>query len=128
MSDAGQRLGVVPSEFTVEHLPHSTFPEDDEWIAVVRAPEGLTVVREAGPFAAGERWIGVYGDQTGRDLRGPGVLSELLEPLSRARIEVFVVSTFHADLVLVPQHRALVALDRLEEAGHRVDRTHLTFA
>jgi hypothetical protein len=130
MSDGADRpwLGVVPSEFTIEHLPNATFPEDDEWIAMVRAPEGLTVVREAGAYGGGERWIGVYGDRTSRDLRAPGLLSSLLETLSTAGIEVFVASTFHADLVLVPQHRAVVALDRLEEAGHRVDRTHFTFA
>ena len=44
---ARQRLRIVPSQFVVEHLPNSTFPEDDDWIALVRAPEGLTAIREA---------------------------------------------------------------------------------
>ncbi|MEV0582320.1 ACT domain-containing protein [Nonomuraea sp. NPDC050310] len=110
------RLGVVPSFFAVDHLPHATLPEDDEWIALVRAPEGLTVVREAW---SGERWVGLYGG-------APGGLAGMVGPLTDADIRVFVASTFHGDLVLVPEHRAKEAVRVLEDAGHRVDAKHLT--
>ncbi|WP_327086776.1 ACT domain-containing protein [Nonomuraea sp. NBC_01738] len=118
-----QRLGVVPSVFAVEHLPHATFPEDDEWIALVRAPEGLTVVRETWPTGSGERWIGLYGTAHGLD--EPGMLASLLTPLAEASISVFVASTYHADLVLVPEHRIEDAVAALERAGHRVDTKQL---
>ncbi|WP_067545084.1 ACT domain-containing protein [Nocardia crassostreae] len=114
-----QRLRIVPSQFVVEHLPNSTFPEDDEWIALVRAPEGLTVVREAPPWADGERWKGFYGDDS-HGLDQPGMLAALVGPLAEARISVFVASTYHADLVLVPEHRLDAAADALREAGHRI--------
>ncbi|MDR8411557.1 ACT domain-containing protein [Nonomuraea sp. 3-1Str] len=124
-SPTAQRLSVVPSAFAVEHLPHATFPEDDEWIALVRAPEGLTVVREAWPSGSGERWIGLYGAASAHDLDVPGMLAAVVGPLAGAEIPVFVASTFHADLVLVPEPRAGEAVAVLEGAGHRVDTRHL---
>ncbi|MCT9934820.1 ACT domain-containing protein [Planotetraspora sp. A-T 1434] len=124
-SSAAQHLGVVPSVFVVEHLPHATFPEDDEWIALVRAPEGLTVVRETWPTGSGDRWIGLYGGGTGHKLDVPGMLAAIVGPLAEAAIPVFVASTFHADLVLVPEPRVKEAVTVLEEAGHRVDTGHL---
>lgn len=117
-----QRLGIVPSVFAVEHAPQATFPEDDEWIALVRAPEGLTVVREAPPYGEGERWVGLYGGETAHGLDVPGMLAAIVGPLAGAGISVFVASTFHADLVLVPEHRVSEAVAVLEEAGHQVTR------
>lgn len=114
---SSQRLGVVPSVFAVEHLPHATFPEDDEWIALIRAPEGLTVVRETWPTGSGERWIGLYGSAHN--------LTAIVGPLAEAEIQIFVATTFHADLVLVPEHRIKEAVTALEQAGHRVDTKHL---
>jgi hypothetical protein len=111
-----QRLHVVPSEFLVEHLPNATFPEDDEWIALVRAPEGLTVVRDAPSWAEGEIWIGLYGDP-GRHGRDAAMPDAILRPLADANIPVFVLSTYHADLVLVPEHRLPDAKAALREAG-----------
>ncbi|GAA4083984.1 ACT domain-containing protein [Nonomuraea soli] len=113
-----QHLGVVPSVFAVEHLPHATFPEDDEWIALVRAPEGLTVVRETWPTGSGERWVGLYGKAAKHNVRA---LADIVAPLADAEIAVFAASTFHADLVLVPEHRLKEAVAALEAEGHRVD-------
>lgn len=114
-----QRLRIVPSQFVVEHLPNSTFPEDDEWIALVRAPEGLTVIRESPAWADGERWRGFYGDG-GHAIDVPGMLASLVGPLAEASIPVFVASTYHADLVLVPDSRLEDASAVLLEAGHRI--------
>ena len=124
-SPAAQQLGIVPSVFAVQHLPQATFPEDDDWIALVRAPEGLTVIREDWPTGSGDRWIGLYGGGTAHDLDVPGMLAALVGPLAEAAIPVFVASTFHADLVLVPEPRIKEAVAVLEEAGHRVDTRHL---
>ncbi|NQE86771.1 ACT domain-containing protein [Nocardia terpenica] len=110
-----QRLHVVPSQFAVEYFPEATFPEDDEWIVLVRAPEGLTVVREVPAWVEGERWVGFYGDAgRGRDVQG------VVEPLGEAGIAVFVASTYHADLVLVPEERREEAAAVLREAGHQI--------
>ncbi|WP_067135006.1 ACT domain-containing protein [Microtetraspora malaysiensis] len=127
-SPTAQRLGVVPSVFAVEHLSHATFPEDDEWIALVRAPEGLTVVREIWPTASGDRWIGLYGGASPHSLDVPGMLAAIVGPLAEAAIPVFVASTYHGDLVLVPEPKVKEAVAVLEDAGHRVDTTHLRSA
>ncbi|MFC9897389.1 ACT domain-containing protein [Nocardia sp. NPDC127579] len=111
------RLSVVPSRFAIEHLPEATFPEDDEWIALVRAPEGLTVIRDAPPWVE-EKWVGFYG--TAHELDAPGVLAGLITPLAESKIPVFVASTFHADLVLVPESKLEAATASLVDAGHRV--------
>ncbi|MFI0451656.1 ACT domain-containing protein [Actinomadura sp. 6N118] len=119
-SPTAQKLAVVPSQFLVEHVPNATFPEDDEWIALVRAPEGLTVIREAPPYVDAERWVGLYGGATAHGLDVPGMLAAIVGPLGAAGISVFVASTYHADLVLVPEHRLAAATAALKEAGHEV--------
>ncbi|MCF4122621.1 ACT domain-containing protein [Antribacter sp. KLBMP9083] len=113
-------LQVLPDRFVLEHQAGSVFPEDDEWVALVRAPEGLTVLRHASPFAPdGERWAGLYGDP--HRARVAGVLASVVGPLAETGIELLVASTFHADLVLVPEDRLEAAVDVLREAGHPVD-------
>jgi hypothetical protein len=119
ISPPAQRLRVVPSEFTLGHAPDTTFPEDDEWIALIRAPEGLTIVREAWGQDAGRRWLGFYGDDPhGPDV--PGMLAAVVGPLAAAEVPVFVASTFHGDLVLVPAERRADAVIALTDAGHEV--------
>ena len=113
-------LRVLPDRFVLAHDPGATFPEDDEWVALVRAPEGLTVLRHASPFGGdGDRWAGFYADPHGLDV--PGVLASVIAPLADAGVPVFVASTFHADLVLVPEDRLPAATDALVDAGHAVD-------
>ncbi|MFI7108270.1 ACT domain-containing protein [Nonomuraea sp. NPDC050227] len=118
-ASTAQHLNILSAAFAVEHLPHEGVPEDD-WLVLVRAPEGLTVVREASGVDAAEQWIGFYGGATAHGLDIPGMLSAIVKPLAEAAIPVFVASTFHADLVLVPEPRKQQAITVLEEAGHQV--------
>nr|WP_240973407.1 ACT domain-containing protein [Nonomuraea sp. FMUSA5-5] len=103
-------------------MPEAEPPPGDEWVVLVRAPEGLTVVRAA-PCSADpdEAWIGFYGGATAHDLAVPGMLAAVLKPLADAAIPVFVASTFHADLVLVPARSRDQAVTALRNAGHRVE-------
>lgn len=119
-----QCLAVVPTPFLIEHLAHATLPEDDEWVAMVRAPEGLTVVREAPHYVEDDRWFGLYAAETPHDLQTTGMLAALVAPLADARIPVFAASTYHADLVLVPEHRLDEAVGALKTAGHQVQSRH----
>lgn len=114
-----QHLRIVSPEFAIEQLPHTASPEDD-WIVLVRAPEGLTVVRAVRPLESGERWIGFYSGASAHDLDVPGMLVAIIKPLAEAEIPVFVASTSDADLVLVPLERQQQAVTALEEAGHQV--------
>jgi len=115
-----QRLAIVPSAFILEHLPHATLPEDDEWVALVRAPEGLTVLRDAPHWVENDRWIGFYGGATAHGLDTPGMLAAIVGPLAEASISVFVASTYHADLVLVPERLRDDAIGALKAAGHEI--------
>ena len=120
--ERAQRLRLVPGRFAVEHLPAAVAPPNG-WIAQVRAPEGLTVVREVVEHEAEEAglWRALYGGETAHGLDLPGMLAALLEPLAAAAVPVFVASTYHADLVLVPETDAERAVAALRDAGHTVD-------
>jgi hypothetical protein len=115
-----QSLRVLTSRFTLEHLAETRIPSDDSWVALVRAPEGLTVVREADASDQSGLWVGLYGGDTAHGLDVPGMLAALVGPLAAAGVPVFVASTFHADLVLVPLERRADAFAALRGAGHEV--------
>jgi hypothetical protein len=119
-SASGQRLRVLSGEFVVEHLAGGIQAPAGEWLALVRAPEGLTVVRPARPEdgQGTERWSAFYGGDTAHGLDVPDMLAALLTPLAAGQIPVFVASTVHADLVLVPATMVPAAIDALQAAGH----------
>jgi hypothetical protein len=119
-SAIGQRLRILPGEFVVEHLAGSVQAPAGEWLALVRAPEGLTVVRPARPEddQGTERWSALYGGDTAHALDAPGMLAALLTPLAADEVPVFVASTFHADLVLIPAGLLPRATAALRSAGH----------
>jgi hypothetical protein len=91
--------------------------------AVVRTPAELTVVCEAALVPRdvraerGWRALAVEGPL---DLALTGVLVSLLEPLARAGVAIFAVSTFDTDHVLVRADRLDDAVRALRAAGHRV--------
>jgi hypothetical protein len=115
-----QRLRLLPGTFVVERLPEGA-AAGDGWVALVRAPDGLTVVRAAGPCDSGERWAALYGEESGHDLDVPGMLAAIVSPLASAAIPVFVASTFRADLVFVPVERVAASAAALRVAGHHVE-------
>jgi hypothetical protein len=116
-----QRLRLLPEVHTVSLVDSAAgAPLDDRtWRALVRAPEGLTVIRVVGPDAEGPHWRAIYGD-TAHGLDVPGMLAAILVPLAGAGVPVFVASTFHADLVLVPAEAVDSALGALRAAGFEV--------
>jgi hypothetical protein len=109
-----QSLRILPGTYDIGSVPAAEAP-GDRWLALVRAPEGLTVVREV---ESGE-WIALYGDDP-HELDLPGMLSAVVGPLAAASVPVFVNSTLAADLVLVPRDRLSDALVALRSAGHAV--------
>jgi hypothetical protein len=121
-SASTQRLRVLPGDFVVEHLAGGVQIPDGEWLALARAPEGLTVVRpaRAGDDQGTERRSVLYGGDTAHGLDAPGMLAALLTPLAAAGVPVFIASTFHADLVLVPAALLPAAIAALQSAGHVV--------
>ncbi len=70
----------------------------------VRAERGFRAVQVAGPL----------------EFSLTGVLSSLLEPLARASIPVFVLSTYETDYVLLREADRRRSLAALRRAGHRI--------
>ncbi|MFB0614390.1 ACT domain-containing protein [Streptomyces sp. AGS-58] len=123
MTPPRRKLLRLPALFRIEHVSGGARLPDDGWYAAVRAPEGLTVLREvtadAVAFGQEEYWTGLYGDDPhGLDL--PGMLAAVVGPLGAAGIPVFVTSTYHSDLVLVPTDRYDDAAGALRSAGHEI--------
>ncbi len=71
--------------------------------AEVRAERGWRCLKVCGPFAFTE----------------VGVLASLTEPLARAGISLFAVSTFDTDYILIQEPDLERALQALLSAGHR---------
>ncbi|MFJ8624346.1 ACT domain-containing protein [Kitasatospora sp. NPDC093550] len=119
-----QHLRVLPGVFRVERAVDEAAALASSWISLVRAPEGLTVVRavdERADGASGERWKALYSGDAAHALDLPGMLAGLIGPLADGGVPVFVASTYDADLVLVPEGRIVEALAVLRSAGHRAD-------
>lgn len=113
---------VEPGTWAVARLePGAAVPEwaAGELFSITRARDELSIVCPDSAVPAGERaergWAMLK-------LAGPfpftaiGVLSSFLEPLARAKISVFAVSTFDTDYVLVKESALGAALDALEAA------------
>jgi hypothetical protein len=121
------RLSVLPERLAVSRLaPTEPIPD---WAAspgfssVTRTRDELSIVcAEAAVPAAvrserGWRALVVAGPL---DFGLVGVIAALAEPLARAGLPIFVVSTFDSDCLLVKEARLAEAIAVLESAGHGV--------
>jgi hypothetical protein len=95
--------------------PFASITRTDAELSVV-CPEAA--VPMGVPCEPGWRCLRVAGTL---NLALVGVLSALLEPLVRAGIGVFVVSTFDTDYLFVKDANLPRTLDALRDAGHAID-------
>jgi 8-oxo-dGTP pyrophosphatase MutT (NUDIX family) len=92
--------------------------------SITRTPDELSIVASAELVSSGARIergfraLRVHGPFV---LTETGVLSSLLDPLARAAIPVFAVSTFDTDFLLVRQGDLDCARQALVAAGHNVE-------
>ena len=120
-------IRILPDRLAICHLP-----ADDplpEWAAreslwsVTHTPEELSIVCPEKSVPTG-----IVADRGWRPLRVlgqlpltmTGVLASLAEPLARAGIPLFAVSTFDTDIVLIRETDLEIARDALTRAGHIV--------
>lgn len=116
MAQLHRQLVLLRETFRIDLVTDGSVPAGDNWVAVVRAAEGLTVVSRSD---GGERWIGFYGEDV-HDLDVTGMLAAVVGPLASADVSVFVASTFDSDLVLVREAQKHTAVTALQDAGHQV--------
>lgn len=86
-----------PDELSVV-CPEGNVPED------VKCEKGWRILQLAGPF----------------EFSLTGVLASVLDPLARAGVSIFAVSTFDTDYVLLKEESLPAAIVALRESGHEV--------
>lgn len=121
------RLTVLPGRLAVCRLP----PEDaiPEWAnaagfsSVTRTRDELSVVcvEAAVPEdVRGERGWRALVVAGPLDFGLIGVIASLAEPLARAGVPIFAISTFDTDYLLVKEARLAEAVAALTAAGHEI--------
>jgi len=106
--------------------PIPDWARPDDFLSITRTADELSIVcSEAGipegvKCDRGWRCLKVAGPL---DLSLTGVLASLANPLAEARINVFAVSTFDTDYLLVKEENLSRAIEVLNRFGHRIDQS-----
>jgi hypothetical protein len=120
-ADRSQHLRILDGRFSIEHTTNGSAPlPAGGWLALVHAPDGLTIIQRDDDAAA-DGWAALWSGDQPHDPQATGMLSAIVSPLADAAVPVMAASTFHADLVLVPSARLDDAVTALRNAGHCVE-------
>lgn len=119
-------LSILPDSLAICRLDYGADVPvwiTGEFVSITRTRDELSIV-------CNERDVpsGVKADRDWRALKieGPldlamtGVLASIAMPLAEARINIFAISTFDTDYVLVKADRVAEAIGVLRNAGHCV--------
>ena len=120
-------LSLLPGRFAISRLdPSARIPawaQSGSFLSVTRTAEELSIVspEDAVPPGTAARGGWKAWRVAGTlDFSLTGVLASIAEPLARAGVSIFAVSTFDTDYILVPEARVADAATALSAAGHRV--------
>ncbi len=121
-------LSLQPAPLTVCQLASDA--QIPAWVATAKSFVSITRTTEELSIVCAEGFppAGVKQESGWRLLKveGPldfgltGILASVLDPLARAGISIFSVSTYNTDYVLVKQDKAEAAVAALRQAGHTV--------
>jgi len=119
------RYSVLPGRFAICRLtPDAAVPEwatASKFFSITRTANELSIVGEQERVPAG---VPSESGWACLRLEGPfpfeltGVLAAILDPLARAGIAIFAVSTFDTDCILIKGDRLPSAEEALRQAGH----------
>lgn len=117
--------------FTVCQLPAGApvpawVAGDPGFMSLTRTEEELSVVCPASvvpPETKQETGWRMFQLAGPIDFALTGVLASILDPLARAGIGIFALSTFNTDFVLVKGGQVAAAIQALRAAGHTVQPT-----
>ena len=120
-------LSLLPDKLAICRLaPGSAMPEwafESSFLSITRTRDELSIVcAEAGvpgevKADRGWRCFMVVGPL---DLALTGILASLANPLADAQINIFAVSTYDTDYLLVKEEHLARSIDVLVRSGHRV--------
>ena len=129
---AALRLVLLRGRYAVCRLPAQAALPD--WVGTKRSQEELLSLTWRGdetslvcpegcvpPDVKAERGWRVVAVAGPLEFELVGVLSSLLEPLKKASVSVFALSTYDTDLLLIKEAHLDRALLALEQAGHLVE-------
>jgi hypothetical protein len=124
---AGLTLTLAPDRLAVCRLapdaPIPPLPLGSALVALTLTPDELSLVLpeasapEGAKIEAGWRALRVAGSL---DFSLTGVLASLAEPLARAEVSIFAISTYDTDYLLVRESALATALAALRAAGHTI--------
>lgn len=104
-------------------VPIPTWADGEGFVSISRTQDELSVVcladRVPGDIRADGPWV-CFKLQGPFPFDATGIALSVIEPLSKAGIGVFLVSTFDTDYLLVKRDHAERACALLTEAGHRI--------
>jgi hypothetical protein len=119
------RYAVLPGRFAICRLnPDAAVPEwatASKFFSITRTANELSIVGEQERVPEG---VPSESGWACLRLEGPfpfeltGVLAAILNPLARAGIGIFAISTFDTDCILIKSDRLLSAEEALRQAGH----------
>jgi uncharacterized protein len=127
----GLQLRILDDEYSVNRLPSSapipSWADGEGFVSISRTTHELSIVCLSSrvpatldaSFRSEPGW-------TCLQLVGPfafnltGVLLRVLEPLAKAGVGIFAVSTFDTDYVMVKTSQLTETLDALTNAGHTI--------
>jgi len=123
------KIRVWPEEVSIGQLPgEAQFPEwgvQSRFFSVMRNGGEVTVVVESRYIPQGVKaehgWVVLETDGP-LEFHLTGVLSNILEKLSRGRISVFVLSTYSTDCILIKKENLDSAVQLLSE-NHEIVRS-----
>lgn len=121
-------LTLQPVRLSVCQLPADAalpaWAASASFVSITRTAEELSLVV---PESLAPADLKQEGGWRSLKVHGPlgfgltGILASILEPLAKAGITVFAVSTFNTDYVLIKEADANAAVDTLRNSGHTVD-------
>ena len=119
-------LSILPDTYTICRLDRDAVPlwaAANDFISITRTTDELSIVcrdRNVPDNATCDRGWRVFKVEGPLDLSLTGVLASLAGPLAEAQINLFVVSTYDTDYLLVKEANLMRAVDVLRQASHIV--------
>lgn len=121
-------LTILSNSLAIAQLPReSSIPEwalQSEFISITKTTEELSIVCDEDmipeEIKTDRNWqaLKVQGPL---DFTLTGILSSLVEPLAKANISIFAISTFDTDYILVKKNDLANAVKVLTDNGHSVE-------
>jgi len=120
-------LSILPGTFMICRLePKAVIPDwasAGSFISVTRTGDELSIVCSDANVSEGlksDRGWSCFKVEGPIDLSLTGVLASLTSPLAEARINIFAISTYDTDYLLVKKEKRTRAEEVLIRSGHRL--------